>query len=138
MAEKSAKGRSPGAAAAPDIEGMMKEIIAAAEKGDVDRTFSYLTREPGAVFFLNNRPYDLDSLIAFFRENYGKMHSQKIHVTRSQVIPLGPSSAAWISYGEGHTVTKTGISAPYSFTETWIWQKVKGTWTVTHYHETAG
>jgi len=117
-----------------EIHTMMEEIIAAAENVDAEKTFSYLTRDPGAVFFQNNKHYTRDSLISHFREKYGKLQSQKLHVTHSAMIDLGSESAIWIGYGKGLTETKAGESIASSFTETWIWQKIKGNWVATHYH----
>lgn len=124
---------------AEEIQAMMTDIIAAAEDADVDKTYSFLTRDPGGIFFQNNKHYDLDSLLALFRNTYGKLRCQRIRVSQSEVISLGPEAAMWIGYGEGRTESRVGgVSMAYSFTETWIWQKVRGRWVVTHYHESSG
>jgi hypothetical protein len=117
-----------------EIQGMMEEIITAAETADAGKTFSYLTCDPGRVFFQNNGHYSRDALITLFREKYGNLHSQRFHVTHSEVIALSPESAMWMGYGEGRTVTKTGESAGCTFSETWIWQKIMGKWVAIHYH----
>jgi len=117
-----------------EIQTRMDEIIAAAENADVDKTFSYLTRDPEAVFFQNNRHFTRDSLLSYFREKYGTLQSQRFHVTHSDLICLGPESAIWIGYGEGLTETKAGKSMASSFTETWVWQRIKDKWVATHYH----
>jgi len=117
-----------------EIQAMMEEILAAAEQVDVEKTFLYLTRDPGAIFFQNNQHYTRDSLISHFREKYKKLHSQKLHVTRSEIIDLGSEFAIWIGYGDGLTETNTGESITSSFTETWVWQKITGNWVATHYH----
>ena len=117
-----------------EIQALMEEIIAAAQKADVEKTFSYLTHDPGAVFFQNNRHFSRDSLLSYFRKKYGMLLSQKFQVTHSDLICLGPESAIWIGYGEGLIETKAGESMESSFTETWIWQKIKGKWVATHYH----
>lgn len=117
-----------------EIQALMDEIIAAAENADVEKTFSYLTRDPGAVFFQNNRHFTRDALLSYFREKYDTLQSQRFHVTHSDLICSDPKSAIWVGYGEGRTVTKAGESMASSFTETWVWQKIKGKWTATHYH----
>ncbi|MFA4860232.1 DUF4440 domain-containing protein [Methanoregula sp.] len=117
-----------------EITVIMKEIIAAAEKADADRTFSYLTADPDAVFFQDNMHYTRNLLLSHFREKYQRLQSQKFHISHSETIELGPESALWIGYGEGRTETKAGESTASSFTETWIWQKIEGRWTATHYH----
>jgi hypothetical protein len=130
---------SPGdAAVTAEIMKKMDEIIAAAEKADVEGTFALLTRDSGAVFYLNNRHYDLDSLLAQFRSNYERLRSQRIRVIESRVKVLGPEAAVWIGHGEGRTESTKGLSVAYSFTETWVWEKIEGKWVVTHYHESSG
>ena len=117
-----------------EIQAIMKEIIAAAEKADVEKTFSYLTADPEAVFFQDKMHYTRDSLLSHFREKYRMLQSQKFHITHSKIIELSPESAIWIGYGEGLTETNAGEWIAASFTETWVWQKIKGTWVATHYH----
>lgn len=118
---------------------MMAGIIAASENVDVDRTYSFLTRDPAGIFFVNNKSYLLNDLLALFRDTYGKLRSQKLTLVRSEVIPLGPDAALWIGNGEGRTESRTGgVAMTYSFTETWAWQKIRGTWVVIHYHESSG
>ncbi len=135
MREHLTKNESTGQpSVVPEIQAIMKEIIAAAEKADVDKTFLYLTADPEAVFFQDKMHYTRDSLHSHFREKYRMLQSQKFHITHSETIELSPESAVWIGYGEGRTEMKTGESIAASFTETWIWQKIKGTWVVTHYH----
>ncbi|MDD1719641.1 MAG: nuclear transport factor 2 family protein [Methanoregulaceae archaeon] len=138
MSENKKVAGSPGSSSvAAEIQSRMEEIIAAAQNADVEGTFSYLTRDPGALFFQGNQQLNRDSLIALFRENYRDMKSQKIQVVHSEVLQTGPESGVWIAYGEGMLEMKTGGPKPYTFTETWVWQKVRGKWTVTHYHESA-
>jgi hypothetical protein len=124
---------------ADEIQAMMAGIITAAENVDVEKMYCFLTREPGGLFFINNKYYNLDQLIALFRDTYGKLRSQRLLVSHSEVIPLGPDAAMWIGHGEGRTESQIGgVSMTYSFTETWVWQKINGRWVVTHYHESSG
>ena len=121
------------------INNLMTEIVAAAESRNWAKTFSRLTRKEGDLFFLNNRHYTLKSLLGFFGESYGVMKSLKMRVVKSKVIVFSPEAAAWIGYGDGQ-IQREPIApeTTYSFTETWIWQKIDGEWAVTHYHETTG
>ena len=124
---------------AEEIQELMAGIITAAENVDIDKAYSRLTRDPDGLFFINNKHYHHDALLALFRENYGKLRSQRLRVSHSEVIVTGPDSALWIGYGEGRTESQVGGgSMAYSFTETWFWQKVRGRWVVTHYHESSG
>ena len=121
------------------INNLMQEIVVAAESRNWAKTFSRLSRKEGDLFFLNNRHYTLKSLLAFFGEEYGIMKSLMMRVVKSEVIVFSPDAAAWIGYGDGQI--QRDDAAPettYSFTETWIWQKIDGEWTVTHYHESTG
>jgi hypothetical protein len=121
------------------INNMMQEIMVAAESRNWAKAFSRLIRKDGGLFFLNNRHYTLKSLLAFFGESYGIMKSLKMRVVGSKVIVFSPDAAAWIGYGDGQIQrVDTALETTYSFTETWIWQKVDGEWVVTHYHESTG
>jgi hypothetical protein len=121
------------------INKLMLEIVIAAEARNWAKTFSRLTRKEGELFFLNNRHYTLKSLLAFFGESYGVMKSLKMRVVKSKVIVFSPNAAAWIGYGDGQIQRdETTPEATYSFTETWVWQKIDGEWAVTHYHESTG
>jgi hypothetical protein len=121
------------------INELMKDIVTAAEARNWAKTFSRLTRKEGGLFFLNNRHYTLKSLLAFFGESYGIMKSLKMRVVKSEVVVFSPDAAAWIGYGDGQIQrVDTAPETTYSFTETWIWQKIDGEWVVTHYHESTG
>jgi hypothetical protein len=121
------------------INNLMMEIVTAAEARNWAKTFSRLTRKEGGLFFLNNRHYTLKSLLAFFGESYGIMKSLKMRVVKSEVVVFSPDAAAWIGYGDGQIQrVDTAPETTYSFTETWIWQKIDGEWVVTHYHESTG
>ncbi|MBP1927484.1 hypothetical protein J2741_000031 [Methanolinea mesophila] len=121
------------------INALMADIVSAAETGNWAKTFTRLTRKPGGMFFLNNRHYTLKSLLAFFGEEYGGTKSLRLRVVKSEILVFSPQSAVWIGYGDGQI--QRDDAAPettYSFTETWLWQKIDGEWTVTHYHESTG
>ena len=123
---------------AGSIQALMNETIAAAEKADIEATFSHLSDEEGATFFLGNRAFDRETLLSFFGEFYKEIASQEIRVSRSYVTVLAPDAALWTGFGVGRTVAKTGEETLYSFTETWVWRKSRDKWVVTHYHESAG
>ncbi len=120
------------------IQALMNETIAAAEKADVEATFSHLSEDEGAMFFLGNRAFDRETLLSFFQEFYRDIALQEIRVSRSDVTVLAPDAALWTGFGVGRTVAKTGEETLYSFTETWVWGKSGDKWVVTHYHESAG
>lgn len=119
------------------IDMKMKEIISSAEALDVDRTFADFSRDKNAVFFFNDKAYSLTALLGIFKEMYGNMKSQKMDFVYSKVVVLGPDSAAWIAYGKDMSESKKGTISKENLTETWIWQKIEGKWTVTHSQESA-
>src|SRR5690606_29115195 len=75
---------------AEEIQELMAGIITAAENVDIDKAYSRLTRDPDGLFFINNKHYHHDALLALFRENYGKLRSQRLRVSHSEVIVTGP------------------------------------------------
>jgi len=117
------------------INAMMKEIIGAAERGDVEKTFANLSPGKDAVYYLNDRSYDSPALLDFFKKEYAKIASQKIDPAQSRVMVFSSDAAAWVGHGNGYTVDPSGKQTPFSFAETWIFQKVDGNWSITHYHE---
>lgn len=119
------------------IDVMMKTMIAFAEKADIEQTFTDLSPDKKAVFFVNDKVYDRKSLLEAFRETFGKMRSQKIQLKDSKVILLGPDAAVWIAHGKGVTQDKEGGARKEALTETWVWQRDQGKWKVIHYHESA-
>ncbi len=120
------------------IQALMNETISAAERADVDATFSHLSGEEDATFFLGNRAFNRETLLSFFGQAYGDIGSQEIRVSQSAVKVLGADAALWTGFGVGRMVSKTGTETLYSFTETWVWRKTKDNWVVAHYHESAG
>ncbi|HNV85902.1 MAG TPA: nuclear transport factor 2 family protein [Candidatus Omnitrophota bacterium] len=117
------------------VNALMNDIISAAEQGDVEKTFENLSREGDALYYLNDKSYDAPALLEFFKKEFAGMKSQKIEPAQSRVVVFSPDAAAWIANGSGYTVDLSGNQAPFSFTETWILQKIGGKWCVTHYHE---
>ena len=138
MAKIRASEKAAGKPVTEEIQELMAGIIDAAENVDIDKAYSSLTRDLGGLFFINNQYYSLEDLLALFRGTYGRLRSQRIRVSHSEVIVLGPDSALWIGYGEGRTESLAGVSMAYSFTETWVWQRIRKKWMVTHYHESSG
>jgi len=119
------------------IDVMMQTMIAFAEKADVDQTFTDLSPDKKAVFFINDKVYDRKSLLEAFRETFGKLRSQKIQLKAPKVFLLGPDAAVWVAHGKGITQDKEGVSRTEALTETWVWKRDQGKWKVIHYHESA-
>ncbi|MFH1877330.1 MAG: hypothetical protein ABH883_00795 [Candidatus Omnitrophota bacterium] len=120
-----------------EIDTMMKIVIMSAERCDVAAVMSNLSGDGDNMFFINSEPYDLTSLAAEFEREYSKMKRQTVNVISSKVMVFSPDAAAWIGYGKGRVEYNSGEAMDYVFSETWIWEKIKGKWAVTHYHESA-
>ncbi len=119
------------------VNSRMEEITAAAEKGDVDNTFKYLSRDPAARFYINSKEYTREMLIDWFRQMFQPGTTQKIELVNRSVTILSPESACWQAVGEDAVTDPDGTVTRQRLTETWLWAKRNGNWEVIHYHETA-
>jgi ketosteroid isomerase-like protein len=123
---------------AKNIDMMMAEVSANAERVDVDKTFRYISRGKDAVYFMNDKKYDAETLLKEFAGIFGGLKYQKLIFNYKHVIVLGPDAAVWTASGIGTSESQDGTKYVETLTETWLWQKISGRWVVTHYHESTG
>ncbi len=117
------------------VDAMMQDLMRRAETLDAEKTLDVLSRDKGALFFLDSKPYSREELVHYLGSIYRNLKSMKTKMDNICVKKLGPDAAVWIAVGKSKSQDKSRKNYEEYLTETWIWQKKDGKWEVVHSHE---
>ncbi len=118
-----------------EVESLMKELLADAEKLQTGLMEQYLSDNPQDSFYMDAQAFSKADLIAEAQKAYKDFQSQKIEILKQHTYVLSPVSAVWKAELRSDAINLDGETESTFITETWLWQKQDGDWLVLHFDE---
>ncbi len=118
-----------------EINTLMAELTASAEKMSTEALEKYLSDEPWDTFFMGAKEYTKAELLVEVKKAYEPFTKQSLKTTKSTNRVLSPDYVLWKGSMESTATQKDGKTADMKLSETWLWHKTDKGWKVIHYDE---
>jgi len=118
-----------------EINTLMSELTASAEKMSTEALEKYLSDEPWDSFYMGAKEYSKAELLLEVKKAYEPFTKQSLKTTKSTNRVLSPDYVLWKGIMESTATQKDGKTADMKLSETWLWHKTDKGWKVIHYDE---
>jgi hypothetical protein len=118
-----------------EITNLMEKSKIFAEKLNADSTFASISQDSTATFIFGGKYYSASQTIDVLRSLYSARKSLTFEFINPLITVISPDAALWTANGMVTMASKEGKPHTGFLSESWLWQKVKGKWTIFHIHE---
>ena len=118
-----------------EVMALTQDVIASAERADVDGTFRYHSDAADASFVVYGKQYNRAELVAEYRDIYAGVERQEITLGNPVVMVVNKDMAILSSEGRFVATMKSGGTVSRDMAWTFVWMRRNEQWQVVHTHQ---